>query len=603
MKIFLSYPSDERAAAEEIQLALTEAEHEVFFDRDELAAGAKFHQRIQDAIADCDLFVFLITPTAVEAGRYTLTELSLAQQRWKHPKNRVLPVMLRATPYPSIPTYLKAVTIEEPKGNVAAEVLAAVKRLEPLQGTRPVVRHALVGSAAALVLGGAAWGVFQLGVHEGDDPGVGTPPNPIQLRFAYSAPGVTPVELESRKVRAELVVNEKAYSEYLAPQGDYFSLNTAYPKPGTVVDGVLVRPLLHTSSTGAPPQLPVHLCRPDPLPRSSDEYVLLDCREGASCELHRASPRWLQACAAPAPKTARLSWPFAGAWAADGAQRWNVPTVRTLDEHRESMKGVGYTIFEFETDAFRDPRIWAVEVAVRANGVAVDEDGLRAEQRPVANDPAKPFRYRFALEPLDFAGMHAGCEAIELVLRPRLKDGGRGEALRAVLPYVALRDSPGASVALGHGTLRWSAAYTKPPREWSHEAFIASMAYTAAAGPAGQQAARDAALATKRAFDALGLRHDGQPVVAVIRPPLEHGTGRYAYGVTAGLVTATGQVRFTFSPELATAVSTTMRAARSASADARRAIAAEPYVYAVKGNDEREKAGTPEGICRTLDKP
>ena len=78
MKIFLSYSSRDRAAAEAVQYALLGAKHEVFFDRSALPPGGDYHARIQDAIADCDLFVFLITPDSVCSDSYALAELEAA---------------------------------------------------------------------------------------------------------------------------------------------------------------------------------------------------------------------------------------------------------------------------------------------------------------------------------------------------------------------------------------------------------------------------------------------------------------------------------------------------------------------------------------------
>ena len=129
MKIFLSYASEDRALAEDIQLALAGAGHEVFFDRQSLPAGGDYHQRIRDAVAGADLFVFLISPDSVDAGGYALTEMGYARDKWAHPKGKVLPVMLRATLFTSIPAYLKSVTLLEPRGNVPAEVVAATARL------------------------------------------------------------------------------------------------------------------------------------------------------------------------------------------------------------------------------------------------------------------------------------------------------------------------------------------------------------------------------------------------------------------------------------------------------------------------------------------
>ena len=65
MKIFLSYASEDRPQAEEIQLALAGAGHEVFFDRESLPAGGDYHTRIKASVDAADLFVFLISPDSV----------------------------------------------------------------------------------------------------------------------------------------------------------------------------------------------------------------------------------------------------------------------------------------------------------------------------------------------------------------------------------------------------------------------------------------------------------------------------------------------------------------------------------------------------------
>ena len=127
MKVFLSYPSDSRDVAEQIYLALAASGHKVFFDRDKLTAGDDYHNRIRAALEDSDALVFLVSSKSVAAGSYALTELKFARQKWPDPHRRVLPVMVEPVKYAQIPNYLRAVTILEPEGNVAAEVLAALE--------------------------------------------------------------------------------------------------------------------------------------------------------------------------------------------------------------------------------------------------------------------------------------------------------------------------------------------------------------------------------------------------------------------------------------------------------------------------------------------
>jgi hypothetical protein len=129
MKIFLSYASDDKKIADSIALSLRSRGHKVFFDRDDLPAGRSYDQQIERAIELTDIFIFLISPESVVRGRYTLTELKFARQKWSGPTDNVLPVLVRATPRDQIPIYLTAVTMLEPEGNIAAETSAAVEKM------------------------------------------------------------------------------------------------------------------------------------------------------------------------------------------------------------------------------------------------------------------------------------------------------------------------------------------------------------------------------------------------------------------------------------------------------------------------------------------
>jgi hypothetical protein len=129
MNVFLSYSSEDRVIAEEIQLALVSDGHVVFFDAQSLPPGGDYRQRIKVAIERADALVCLISPSSVANDSYALTELNLARKRWPSPKQHVVPVIVREVNWALIPPYLKAVTILEPKGNTAAEVAGAVMSL------------------------------------------------------------------------------------------------------------------------------------------------------------------------------------------------------------------------------------------------------------------------------------------------------------------------------------------------------------------------------------------------------------------------------------------------------------------------------------------
>lgn len=163
MKVFLSYSSADRPLAERIQFSLLALEWDVFFDRADLEAGLEYDQAIARAIDASDLFIFLITPESVTPGRYTLTELGLAERKWPHAGGRVLPVMLRPTAIDAVPAYLRAVNILTPVGDVVAETADATRRLaRSLPVTtrlrrRLRTRGGIAGLASVTVLATAVW--------------------------------------------------------------------------------------------------------------------------------------------------------------------------------------------------------------------------------------------------------------------------------------------------------------------------------------------------------------------------------------------------------------------------------------------------------------
>jgi hypothetical protein len=150
MDIFISYSSKYRDLCERLRLALEAEGHDCFVDRTELEPGHPFDAELREAIADCDVFIFLVSPESVAPGSYALAELNLAQQRWRHPRGRVLPVIVAPTPMASIPPYLKAVTLLQPQGELVAETLAAVNGMG--SPARRFLVPALIGLAVVVVL-------------------------------------------------------------------------------------------------------------------------------------------------------------------------------------------------------------------------------------------------------------------------------------------------------------------------------------------------------------------------------------------------------------------------------------------------------------------
>lgn len=129
MRVFLSVAGPERPKVEPVALALRGQGFDVFLDEQVLEPGANYHRRIRDEILRADLAVFFISATSISPGRYTMSELEIMQSRWKHPAGRVLPVMIESVSYDRVPSYLQAVTVSRPKGNLAASVAHEVTNM------------------------------------------------------------------------------------------------------------------------------------------------------------------------------------------------------------------------------------------------------------------------------------------------------------------------------------------------------------------------------------------------------------------------------------------------------------------------------------------
>src|SRR5260370_4217670 len=95
LQIFLSYAAEGKDIAEAIAFSLGARGHQVFFGRDDLPPGGEYDMRIEKAVERSALFIFLLTPAAVEKGRFTLTELEFARRKWRNADGHVLPVMAR----------------------------------------------------------------------------------------------------------------------------------------------------------------------------------------------------------------------------------------------------------------------------------------------------------------------------------------------------------------------------------------------------------------------------------------------------------------------------------------------------------------------------
>lgn len=157
MNIFISYASENHSTAEDIATSLRNREHTVFLDQDDLPAGSTYEDRIEAAIQDASIFVFLISEHSISEGRYTLTELLIAKKKWPMAEGRLLPVLLDATPTADIPSYARSVSFLKPKGNVPAEVAIAVDGMLPKRGWAILKRALPIAALGAAAIVAYAW--------------------------------------------------------------------------------------------------------------------------------------------------------------------------------------------------------------------------------------------------------------------------------------------------------------------------------------------------------------------------------------------------------------------------------------------------------------
>jgi hypothetical protein len=157
MRVFLSYASEQRDLATRLALALRGMGINVFFDRDALHGGDAFDLRIRKAILRCHSFIFLASRQSLQAGAYPLSELGVAERRWPNPRGKLLPVSVDDTPIETLPAYLRAVSVLEPKGDIVPEVLDAVARLKRQRLRILTLWSAAVSIAIALISGALLW--------------------------------------------------------------------------------------------------------------------------------------------------------------------------------------------------------------------------------------------------------------------------------------------------------------------------------------------------------------------------------------------------------------------------------------------------------------
>jgi len=161
--VFLSYGSEDAAAAERIAAALRAAGIEVWFDKNELRGGDAWDRQIRDRIHDCRLFIPVISANTERRDEgYFRREWSLAVDRTRdmaEKKTFLMPVVIDDTPQrgASVPEKFRHVQWSSlPGGDTSqafieriAGVLTAVARAPTAAGPNPTLAEAAVTAAPA----------------------------------------------------------------------------------------------------------------------------------------------------------------------------------------------------------------------------------------------------------------------------------------------------------------------------------------------------------------------------------------------------------------------------------------------------------------------
>ena len=145
--VFVSYASEDRAAAQGIVRALDEAGMDVWFDRQRLGAGDAYESKIKRNIERCSLFLPLLS------RRCVTPEKRFFRREWKHAQyvaetvresaRFIVPAVLDDLPtdHEDIPETFRAIQWEAlPGGRVTPEFVALVRQLYRDHQVRTAVR-------------------------------------------------------------------------------------------------------------------------------------------------------------------------------------------------------------------------------------------------------------------------------------------------------------------------------------------------------------------------------------------------------------------------------------------------------------------------------
>jgi hypothetical protein len=312
-------------------------------------------------------------------------------------------------------------------------------------------------------------------------------------------------------------------------------------------------------------------------------YTLYHCEQGDGCRHEPSTPKWFDAC--PLEDTGRNFFlsPFIRTAYAQDSKDWAIPSLTVL-QNREDLFGIGYTRFKVAASSAMNKDFDGYFYDIAVNGWQANIDGLPGSYRAQAHDFSQPLSIEFGLQNLNFSGVNDGCDEIVLTLNFVKEGEPAGEPVTLRRSYVALRDARVKEIATDHGQYRWTGKYQRAPKMYDTEVFISSILIAKSLDFQTHQSAIENAKRSisgmKRDFDALGLKFEGRPLVAVIRPPLT----QLSYGLAIGMVEETQQIRFTYENATAKRLRQFLLQQRARGGAYQSIIAPDTFLYTVRGD-------------------
>ncbi|HMF78836.1 MAG TPA: toll/interleukin-1 receptor domain-containing protein [Bryobacteraceae bacterium] len=548
-RVFISYRREDSASeAGRLSDFLREqfGDQDVFIDVEAIKGGDDFVAAIESAVGSCDVLVAVIGKIWAsvrgadgklrleDANDFVRLEVAAALRR----KIRVIPVLIDGAPVPKstdLPPDLAELTrrncldIRELHFRQDAQTLVdAIAGKGHING-RKLLRQPLVWLAAGALIGGLGlvlWkrqmaplpprGPFRLQAQIHLNSQFGPVNQPPAMKLAHRLPTDNGVNL----LEAATPLGNQQY-EYESP--------VIMPLGGQRYLGLMHR-LVDSAFQTKPDWTTV--CFERNTDRNKREPVVrVSCEEGASCRISADDFGWAKACATQSGTAMRFfTLPSVYAKsepASKAAAGWVAPSLETLRK-----RNAAYTEF-----FLRSAPLLALQAAdrvnfdVHVNGAPIYIDGLPPETNSVKFDAKAVLEVQFGLENLNFSGMQASYEDIQVALA-FMKSGQVVRRATVGMKYVALRQMPEGPV-VGESGLRilWRAQYHTGRADDVYQIFTLST--------------RDLKVAqeAKSKIDAAKLQAGGLPLLAILRPPL--GENR-AYGIALGLRNPSGQVKFTF---------------------------------------------------------